>query len=130
MIHLATFTSEMEAQLLGSRLKEAGIDYKVEQEEGSDEHQVMVFEDDLDEATEVMEAAQFADDEGFEDDLGEHLGGDVRPGFGIGHLDVIALTDERADFLKCQMPAVGGVVVTAVRVFPDIEKLVGRGSAH
>ncbi len=71
MIHLATFNSEMEAQLLGSRLKEAGIDYKIEQEEGSDEHQVMVFEDDIDEATEVMEAAQFADDEVFDDGLDE-----------------------------------------------------------
>lgn len=74
MIHLATFNNEMEAQLLGSRLKGAAIDYKVEQEEGSDEHKVMVFEDDLDEATEVMEAAAFADDAIFDDDLDE-LGG-------------------------------------------------------
>ena len=69
MIHLATFNSELEAELLGSRLKGAGIDFKIEQPEGSDEHQVMVFEDDLEEAAEVMEAAAFSDDELFDDDL-------------------------------------------------------------
>lgn len=71
MIHLATFGNEVEAQILASRLKEAGIDYRIEQEEGSDECQVMIFEDDLDEANEIIEAAAFSDDELFSDDLDE-----------------------------------------------------------
>ena len=71
MIHLATYSNEVEAQILASRLKEAGIDHKIDQEEGSDECHVMIFEDDLDEATEIMEAAAFSDDELFSDDLGD-----------------------------------------------------------
>lgn len=71
MIHLATFSNEVEAQMLASRLKEADIDHAIEQEEGSDECRVMIFEDDLEEATEIMEAAAFSDDELFSDDLGE-----------------------------------------------------------
>ena len=70
MIHLATFSNEVEAQMLASRLKEADIDHQIEQEEGSDECRVMIFEDDLEEATEIMEAASFSDDELFDDDLG------------------------------------------------------------
>lgn len=69
MIHLASFTNEMEAQLLASRLKAAGIDHRVDQVEGSDECNVMVFEDDLDEATEIMEAASFESDEFIDDEL-------------------------------------------------------------
>ncbi len=69
MIHLATFANEVEAQILASRLKAAGIDHRIEKEEGSDECQVMIFEDDLDEANEIMEAAAFSDDELFSDDL-------------------------------------------------------------
>jgi hypothetical protein len=69
MIHLASFTNEMEAQLLASRLKAAGIDHRVDQVEGSDECNVMVFEDDLDEATEIMEAASFESDEFMDDEL-------------------------------------------------------------
>lgn len=71
MVHLATFNNEVEAQILASRLKEADIDHTIEQEEGSDECRVMIFEDDLDEATEIMEAAAFSDDELFSDDLGD-----------------------------------------------------------
>lgn len=71
MIHLATFGNEMEAQLLASRLKAAGIDYNIDQEDGSDEARVMVFEDDLDEATEIMEAASFEDDEFIDSSLGD-----------------------------------------------------------
>lgn len=70
MIHLASFTNEMEAQLLASRLKAAGIDHRVDQEEGSDECNVMVFEDDLDEATEIMEAASFESDDFVDDEIG------------------------------------------------------------
>lgn len=69
MIHLASFTNEMEAQLLASRLKAAGIDHRVDQEEGSDECNVMVFEDDLDEATEIMEAASFESDDFVDDEI-------------------------------------------------------------
>lgn len=71
MINLATFNNEVEAQVLASRLKEAEIDHAIEQEEGSDECRVMIYEDDLDEATEIMEAAAFSDDELFDDDVGE-----------------------------------------------------------
>ncbi|MGA0833535.1 MAG: putative signal transducing protein [Candidatus Kapaibacteriota bacterium] len=63
MIHLATYNSEIDAELLGSRLKAAGIDYKIHQEEGSEECAVMVFDDDYEEAVEVLEAASYADDE-------------------------------------------------------------------
>lgn len=70
MIHLASFNNEMEAQLLASRLKAAGIDHRVDQEEGSDECSVKVFEDDLDEATEIMEAASFESDDFIDDELG------------------------------------------------------------
>lgn len=66
MIHLATYTSEMDAELLGSRLRASGIDYKIQQEEGSDECKVMVFDDDYEEAVEVLEAASYADDEFYE----------------------------------------------------------------
>lgn len=66
MMHLASYNSEMDAELLGSRLKASGIDFKIEQEEGSDECRVMVFDDDYEEAVEVLEAASYADDEFYE----------------------------------------------------------------
>lgn len=62
MILLASFGNEMEAQLLESQLKEAGIDYKVEETEGGESFRVLVFEDDLDEAKEIMEAREMDDD--------------------------------------------------------------------
>jgi len=70
MIRLVTFNNEMEAQLLGSRLKEAGIDHRIDSEDGSDECNVMVFEDDMDEATEILEAASFEDKDFIDDELG------------------------------------------------------------
>ncbi len=62
MILLATFNNEMEAQLLESQLKEAGIDHKVEQPEGGESYRILVFEDDLEEAKEIMEAQGMDDD--------------------------------------------------------------------
>ncbi len=56
MILLAMFTSELEAQLLASKLKAAGIDYKL-QDSQSDGYKLTVFEDDLDEAREIYDAA-------------------------------------------------------------------------
>lgn len=56
MIVLAMFTSELEAQLLASKLKAAGIDYKL-QDSQSDGYKLSVFEDDLDEAREIYDAA-------------------------------------------------------------------------
>ncbi|MFM8771496.1 MAG: hypothetical protein ACKOE4_05670 [Candidatus Kapaibacterium sp.] len=56
MIVLAMFTSELEAQLLASKLKAAGIDYKL-QDSQSDGFKLSVFEDDLDEAREIYDAA-------------------------------------------------------------------------
>ncbi|MBU3679479.1 MAG: hypothetical protein FGM32_07725 [Candidatus Kapabacteria bacterium] len=56
MILLAMFTSELEAQLLASKLKAAGIDYKL-QDSQSDGYKLSVFEDDLDEAREIYDAA-------------------------------------------------------------------------
>jgi hypothetical protein len=70
MIHLVTFNNEMEAQLLGSRLKGAGIDHRIDTEDGRDECSVMVFEDDLDEATEILEAASLEDKDFIDDELG------------------------------------------------------------
>ena len=59
MIHLATYNNESDAETLASRLKEAGIDYKIKQEEGSEDCTVLVFEDDIDEAKEIIEAQSF-----------------------------------------------------------------------
>jgi hypothetical protein len=56
MILLAMFTSELEAQLLASKLKAAGIDYKL-QDSQSDGYKLSVFEYDLDEAREIYDAA-------------------------------------------------------------------------
>lgn len=65
MVLLTTFTDEMEAQLLCSRLKEAGIDYKLESEKGENVR-VQVFEDDLEEAQEIMHSRADDDDDYFE----------------------------------------------------------------
>jgi hypothetical protein len=62
MILLSTFENEMEAQLLASQLREAGIDHKVE-EDKADGYRVFVFEDDLDEAKEILEARAMSDDD-------------------------------------------------------------------
>ncbi len=73
MILLATFNNEMDAQLLESQLKEAGIDSKVEAPEGADTYRVLVFEDDLEEAKEIIESQTDDDDDIFpslsEDDI-------------------------------------------------------------
>ena len=55
MTHLATFNNELDAEILASRLKEAGIEYKITQKEGNEDCTVLVFEDDLVEATEIRE---------------------------------------------------------------------------
>ncbi|MDZ4745218.1 MAG: DUF2007 domain-containing protein [bacterium] len=62
MILLASFTNELEAQLLESQLQEAGVDVKTTQE-GNDAFKVMVFEDDLELAKEIMEARSLEDDD-------------------------------------------------------------------
>ncbi len=69
MIILSTFENEMEAQLLGSSLREAGIDYKVTEDRNAG-FQVFVFEDDVEEAKEIMMARAMSDDD-FSVDLGE-----------------------------------------------------------
>jgi hypothetical protein len=63
---LKSYSNEIEAQLLGSRLAEAGIDHKIETE-GNDVFNVMIFEDDADEAAEILEALAFEDDASDED---------------------------------------------------------------
>lgn len=68
MILLSTFENEMEAQLLASQLREAGVDHKIE-EDSTHGFQLFVFEDDLDEAREILEARAVADDD-FIVDLG------------------------------------------------------------
>lgn len=62
MILLASFTNELEAQLLESQLQEAGVDVKTTQE-GTDAFKVMVFEDDLELAKEIMEARSLEDND-------------------------------------------------------------------
>jgi len=62
MILLASFTNKLEAQLLESQLQEAGVDVKTTQE-GNDAFKVMVFEDDLELAKEIMEARSLEDDD-------------------------------------------------------------------
>lgn len=62
MILLASFSNELEAQLLESQLQEAGVDVKTTQE-GTDAFKVMVFEDDLDLAKEIMEARSLEDND-------------------------------------------------------------------
>lgn len=68
MVLLSTFGNEFEAQIIASRLKESGIDHKVETKEGESECSVFVFEDDLEEAREIIESRSFEDD-GFLGDL-------------------------------------------------------------
>ncbi|MBK6291395.1 MAG: DUF2007 domain-containing protein [Ignavibacteria bacterium] len=70
MILLSTFENEMEAQLLASQLREAGIDHKIE-ENKADGFQLFVFEDDVEEAKEILEARASSDDDYLVD-----LGGD------------------------------------------------------
>lgn len=62
MILLASFANELEAQLLESQLQEAGIDFKTTKE-GTDAFKVMVFEDDLDLAKEIMDARTLEDND-------------------------------------------------------------------
>ena len=68
MILLSTFGNELEAQMMASRLKESGIDYKIDQKEGESECNIFVFEDDLEEAQEILESRTFEDD-GFLGDI-------------------------------------------------------------
>lgn len=68
MLLLSTFENEMEAQLLASQLREAGIDHKIEDDK-TEGFRLLVFEDDIDEAREIMEARAM-DDEDFTVDLG------------------------------------------------------------
>lgn len=56
MIHLATYNNELEAKLLVSKLQANGIEHKISQEEGSEECTVLVFEDDIEEAREILES--------------------------------------------------------------------------
>jgi len=69
MILLASFSNELEAQLLESQLQDAGIDFKTTQE-GTDAFKLMVFEDDLDLAKEIM-AARTLEDNDFIADIDE-----------------------------------------------------------
>lgn len=62
MVLLTTFNNQVSAQLLESRLKASGVDTKVEVLEGMDTYRVLVFEDDLEEAKEIMESADTTDD--------------------------------------------------------------------
>ena len=62
MILLATFSNEIEAQLVESQLKEAGIDYKLEDVPGAENVRILVYEDDLEEAKEIMSAREMDDD--------------------------------------------------------------------
>jgi hypothetical protein len=84
MILLATFTNELDAQLLESQLKDAGIDYRMMRDDPtgmmSETVKIMVFEDDIDEAREIMEARAMDDD-------------DFMPGLGDA-TDLDALSDE------------------------------------
>ena len=69
MIQLTTFSNEMEAELLGSQLKESGIDHKIEKSPTGDEFNVMIFEDDLEEAQEILEAKAMDEENMFGADL-------------------------------------------------------------
>ena len=61
MVLLASFNSEMEAQLLASKLKASGIDHKLTDDK-ADGFSLFVFEDDIDEAREIYHAATGDDD--------------------------------------------------------------------
>jgi hypothetical protein len=68
-----------------------------------------------------------------QDDLGEDLGGDVRPGPGIGDGEVVPLADQPPDLLEGEVPAVRRVVIAPVGILPDVEVRRGRsigGAAH
>lgn len=67
MILLATFTNELDAQLLESQLKSNGIDYRIVRDDPSgtmsDVVKIMVFEDDIEEAREIMQSRDADDDD-------------------------------------------------------------------
>ncbi len=62
MVLLSTFENEVEAQLLASQLKAAGIDHKIDDDK-TEGYQIFVFEDDLAEALEILETRAVADDD-------------------------------------------------------------------
>ena len=62
MVLLSTCENEVEAQLLSSQLKAAGIDHKI-QDDKTEGYQIFVFEDDVAEAREILEARAVADDD-------------------------------------------------------------------
>lgn len=64
MIQLAQFNSEIHAQMLESRLSASGVDCKLVHEAKADvaPYKIMVFEDDLELAQDVLEGSQFEDD--------------------------------------------------------------------
>ncbi|MBC8124412.1 MAG: DUF2007 domain-containing protein [Candidatus Kapabacteria bacterium] len=62
MVLVSTFENEVEAQLLASQLKAAGIDLKIEDDK-TEGFQVFVFEDDVAEALEILETRAVADDD-------------------------------------------------------------------
>ena len=62
MVLLSTFENEVEAQLLASQLKAAGIDHKIEDDK-TEGYKLLVFEDDVAEALEILEARAVADDD-------------------------------------------------------------------
>lgn len=82
MIRLTTYSNEMEAELLGSQLKESSIDHKIEKSPTGDEFNVMVFEDDLEEAQEILEARAMDDEDMFGSSLND-----------LGDLDDLDLDD-------------------------------------
>lgn len=72
MILLATFSNEIEAQLVESQLKESGIEYRTEDVPGGDTVRILVFEDDLEEAKEIMSAREM-DTDTFMPDLDDDI---------------------------------------------------------
>lgn len=88
MITLATFNNEMEAQLLESQLRSNDVDCRIKRsDEGrpgigaAESFAVMVFEDDLDLAKEILEAKAFDDDDmlGFDSSMDTDIDLDELP---------------------------------------------------
>ena len=66
----------------------------------------------------------------FKDDLGQKLRRDVSGSLGVSDSNIIALLNQRADFLEGQVAAVSRIVIAAIGVLLNFKNLVSRVLRH
>lgn len=66
----------------------------------------------------------------FQYDLRQDLSRNIPGCFRISNPNVVPLLDERADLLKRQVPAMGGVIISPIGVLFDFENLFVAGFRH